>query len=416
MQFIKLDEGVVSRLGFIKERFVYGLIFLFPIAGVGVRHWFSSIFSILVLMSFWDMVKPGVRAKLFREEKIWLWLCAGFFLTYLMSSIANGWTDTQTHYFGKDVRFLVAVPLYLMLRTYQHAWRYLLAGLMLAAVFIAGQAYYETMMLGKFRATGVYSPNLLGPVAALVAAWLLASWRQWAWQRWLIPMLVLAALWAVVMSGSRGAYLGAVAMCLAWSLMYFRGRWRILPVVLVLLAPLFAYQASETLSTRVNVAVFEVDEYFRQLGEGKHYLEGNGWRLEMWRAGWVVFKDNPVIGIGRGNYHEAVKPYVEQGLFDSKVADSGHAHNAYIDILMARGLIGFVVFLGMLFYPLYYFFRTRHLSHDTALFGILHIVGFAVFSITDASTFIKGNFIAIYLVCMCVFFSHHVAVVKKKET
>lgn len=413
MSEVLLPSREVSSLGLIKERFIYGLIFLFPIAGVGVRHWFSGIFSVLVLISLWDFFRRDKKTSLFTEEKIWLWLCVGFFLSYLLSGLANG-MDRENNYLGVEIRYLFLVPLYLMLREYQHAWRYLLAGVMLAALYVAGLAYYEVFVLGQSRATGVYSPNLLGPFAALVAVWLLASWQQWGKLRWLMPLLVMAALWAVVMSGSRAAYLGVITMGLAWSLLYFRGWWRLLPVLLVLLTPFLAYHASDRLASRVDTAVDEVSEYFRQLEQGKHYVVGNGFRLEMWRAGWVAFKDAPVLGVGRGNYHRTVKRYVDQGLFDPMVANSGHAHNVYIDVLMGKGLIGFVIFMGMLFYPLYYFLKTRHVSPHTAVFGILHVVGFAVFSITDASTFIKGNFVAIFLLCLTVFFSRHVALVNKK--
>lgn len=414
MPEILSDNQTTTRLSLIKERFVYGLIFLFPVAGVGVRHWFSGIFSVLVLISLWDYFKRNQKTSLFTEEKIWLWLCAGFFLSYLLSGVVNG-MDRENNYLGVEIRYLFLVPLYLMLRNYQHAWRYLLVGVMFAAVFVAGQAYYDVYILAKGRAAGVYSPNLLGPVAALVAVWLLASWQQWEKMRWLIPLLVMAALWALAMSGSRGGYVGAIAMGLVWSLLRFRAWWRLLPVLLVLLVPFLAYQTSDRFSSRVDTAVYEVGEYFRQLEQGKHYVEsGNSWRLEMWRAGWMGFMDAPILGVGQGNYHRTVKRYVDQGLFEPIVANSGHAHNVYIDVLMARGLIGFVIFMGMLFYPLYYFLKTRHVSPHTAVFGILHIVGFAVFSITDASTFYKGNFVAIFLLCLTVFFSWHIAQVKKQ--
>lgn len=415
MPEILSDSQATTRLGLIKERFTYGLIFLFPIAGVGVRHWFSGIFSVLVLFSLWNLFKRTKKSKIYKEEKIWLWLCAGFFLSYMLSGLVNG-MDRENNYLGVEIRYLFLVPLYLMLRSYQHAWRYLLAGVMCAAIFVAGQAYYDIAVLGRSRAEGVYSPNLLGPVAALVTVWLLASWQQWGKLRWLIPLLVMAALWALVMSGSRGGYVGVIAMGLVWGLLSFRGWKRLVLVILVFLMPLLAYQASDRFANRINGAVSEVRDYFRQLDfdEDKRYMKGNAFRLEMWRAGWKAFTDAPIFGVGRGNYHRTVKRYVEQGLFHPSAANSGHAHNVYIDVLMGKGLIGFVVFMGMLFYPLYYFLNTRHVSPHTAMFGILHVVGFAVFSITDASTFIKGNFVAIFLLCMTVFFSRHIAQVKKQ--
>lgn len=407
----------VSRLALFKERFIYALIFLFPIAGVGVRHWFSGIFTVLVLMSLWDLFKRKNRPALLREEKNWLWLCAGFFSVIIVSGLVNGWGETQTHSLEVDIRYLLAVPLYLMLRNYPYAWRWLLAGLPLAALYVTGQAYYEIVELGKFRADGVYSPNLFGPVAALVALWLLASWQHWGRLRWLLPVFIAAALWAVMMSGSRGAFLGVIAMGLVWSLYRFRAWWRLLPVAVFLLVPLLAYQASDRVSARVDTAVNEVETYFDRLEQGKtQNTSGTAIRFEMWRAGWLVFKDNPILGAGWGNYTEAVKPYIDNAGLSKHVTDHGHAHNAYVEVLMSLGLVGFIVLLGMFFYPLYYFGKTYTLASDSAMFGMLHVIGIAVFSVTDASILIKGNFVAIFLLCLAVFFIRHAACVHQART
>jgi hypothetical protein len=85
-------------------------------------------------------------------------------------------------------------------------------------------------------------------------------------------------------------------------------------------------------------------------------------------------------------------------------------------MLIAGGLVGLVVFLGVLFYPLYYLLKSYRLSPESAIFGILHVTGFAAFSLTDASPFIKGNFVAIFLIGMTVFFSWHVRQVNERSS
>ncbi len=169
------------------------------------------------------------------------------------------------------------------------------------------------------------------------------------------------------------------------------------------------------MTQRVDKSVAEVTNYFQKLEEGEHYAgSGSAVRLEMWRAGWLVFRDAPVLGVGRGHYTGAVQQYVEQGRLPPAVAQHSHAHNAYVDMLIAGGVVGLVLFLGVLFYPLYYLFKSYRLSPETAIFGILHITGFAAFSLTDASTIIKGNFVSIFLLGMTVFFSWHLRQVNEK--
>ncbi|ALP52171.1 hypothetical protein Tel_02865 [Candidatus Tenderia electrophaga] len=404
-------------MGVFKERFIHVLIFLFPIAGVGVRHWFSGIFVILALMSLWDLFKRKGRPALFEPEKIWLWLCAGFFMSIVASGVVNGWGETQSKSLGVDIRYLLIVPMYFMLRQYPHAWRWLLAGLLPAAVYVAGHAYYEVVELNKFRADGVYSPNLFGPVAALIAIWLLASWGLWGRLRWLLPVLSAAALWAALMSGSRGAYMGLVAMTLVWILARFRGWSRLLLVGLLMLVAMLCYQASDRVAERVNTAVTDVQIYFERLEQGaSQQTSGTAIRFEMWRAGWMVFQDNPVFGVGWGNYNKAVQPYIDAERLSKNVARHDHAHNAYVEVLMSLGLVGFMLFLGMLFYPIYHFIKTYTLSPESALFGLLHVTGIAVFSLTDASILLKGNFVAIYLLCLSVFLSWHAAAIYNRQS
>ena len=199
-------------------------------------------------------------------------------------------------------------------------------------------------------------------------------------------------------------------------LLMLRHWWRFVGIVMVLVLPVVVYHLVPSVAQRIDTAVSEVDTYFEELHEGKHYIGGTVIRFEMWRSAWIVFEDSPILGIGRGNYPEVMRQYVEAGKVPAAVSYHGHAHNAYVGVLLSRGITGFVIFLGMLFYPLYYFVKTRHLSPDTAVFGIMQVIGFAVFSMTDASTFIMGNFTSIFLLCMSVFLSWHVTCVNQSES
>ncbi|MFC1747708.1 O-antigen ligase family protein [Pseudomonadota bacterium] len=421
MSAVMTESDAVPKLTIFKERFVYGLVFLFPIAGVSVRHWFSAIFAFLFFISLWDLVRTRIKGErrlptLFREEKIWLWLCASFFLVSMASALINGWGHAQNRALGVDIRYLFIVPLFLMLRQYPQVWRVFLAGVALAAVVLAGQAYCDIYSIGLQRAQGVYSPNLMGPVAALVAVWLLCGWRLLGRARWLIPVLVVAALYAVVMTGSRGAYLAVFFMALVWALLHVKNYWKVIAVALVFVIPTMTYNYVPSVKQRVDVVVTEVDRYFIELEKGNHLADGAAnVRFEMWRAGWLVFQQAPLIGIGRGNYTEAVMPFVKNGELPVQVSHHGHAHNAYLDVLMSRGAIGFFVFLGLLFYPLYVFLSTYKIAPESALLGTVQIVGFAVFSLTDASTFIKGNYVSVFLLCLTVLFSWHIRKIKEVE-
>jgi O-antigen ligase len=63
-------------------------------------------------------------------------------------------------------------------------------------------------------------------------------------------------------------------------------------------------------------------------------------RTEIWHAGLTVFPDRPVAGYGSGTYRSAV---------DAVLGARVDSHDGYLAILVELGLIGFVLFLGLLF-------------------------------------------------------------------
>ena len=64
-------------------------------------------------------------------------------------------------------------------------------------------------------------------------------------------------------------------------------------------------------------------------------------RLSQWHAGWRMFQDNYVFGVGAGNYDlyypDFALPYWPQAL--------GHAHNLYLNIAAESGLLGLGAYL-----------------------------------------------------------------------
>jgi O-antigen ligase len=398
-----------------EERLVYGLLFMLPVAGISVRHWISATFTILLLLALPHLFKK--RTDLFREERIFVAILAVFFIVFLVTSLINGWEDIQTRHLGKELRVLLVIPVYLMLRQHPAAGVWLIRGGMLGAFAVLAQSIYDLQVLGLDRAQGIYSPNLLGPFSALLAFWALVAWRRETERkvfRVLIPAVFIAALSGVALSGSRGAYVGLIGVAVVWAVATFKGRNLGLAAAAIAVALSVTYGVSDKVAVRVDTAAGE----FKQFLEIKDHSRVPGrlgsvaTRVEMWRVSALIFKDNPIWGVGRGNYTAAAKNYVDQGLVHFEVAEHSHPHSAFLEMLVSKGIVGLAVFLALLFYPLIYFIKTFKASRETARLGIIHSVGFMLFSLTDASTFIKGNFISIYLLYLTTFFAWHVRIVR----
>jgi O-antigen ligase len=71
-------------------------------------------------------------------------------------------------------------------------------------------------------------------------------------------------------------------------------------------------------------------------------------RFSQWYAGWRMFADNPLLGIGIGNYNSAYETY----RLEQWPVALGHAHNHYLTIAAEAGLLGlgaYLVFLVVAF-------------------------------------------------------------------
>ncbi len=409
--------SVINRMAQWRERMVCSLLFLFPVLGVSLSHWFSGIYVLIFLISLTTLYRPQ-REPLFPEERLLLYFIAAYFLTFILSSLINGWSELQTRYLGVEIRYLAVIPIYLMLRSYRQAGCWLLWGCMAAAIVVAAQAYFDVYVANLSRATGRYSPNLIGPFAAMIAAWLLIQWRFQYGKRWLLLPLFVAALFAVALSGSRGAYLGLVVMILLIVVMSLASWQRYVAVIVVIIGLVGAYATVGVVKERVDFAIEETSTYFVNeiSGNSSQQITSTSTRLEMWRFSGMAFWKAPVFGVGRGNYAAVAHEYFSAGKIRSDVANSAHPHNAYVETLLSRGIVGLIIFLLMILYPLYYFISRRQQASYTALLGTVHIAGLMVFSLTDASTFIKGNFVSVFLLYLAVLFSWHVRCVREAKT
>ncbi len=133
---------------------------------------------------------------------------------------------------------------------------------------------------------------------------------------------------------SRGAWLGLALACVIWPLAIRRWRWsRRLAVAVAVSIGLsvvgaVAYQASPGVRDRVGQLVTHGGELSRPI---------------LWRAGWELFRDRPLTGTGGGSYNTLFERHRPKGFID----DPQWAHNDYLNTLSDYGLIGFGLFFGV---------------------------------------------------------------------
>jgi hypothetical protein len=80
-------------------------------------------------------------------------------------------------------------------------------------------------------------------------------------------------------------------------------------------------------------------------------------RFEFWKAGIAIIREHILTGVGTGDIEAALEDQYQKMQSPLEQRWRLHAHNQYLSIFMAFGILGFVYFLFSLFFP---FFRRIH--------------------------------------------------------
>ena len=152
----------------------------------------------------------------------------------------------------------------------------------------------------------------------------------------------------ILLSLSRGAWLGLAislgVMAMAWSP---RARKLVIPLAAlgVLVVALASFEllppsiASRITSATDNFGVFDVRSV-PLTSENFAVVE----RMAHWQAGWYMFQDYPILGVGPGNYPAVYEQYY----IPPWKEPLGHAHNYYLNMAAEAGVPGLLALLTVL--------------------------------------------------------------------
>jgi O-antigen ligase len=106
-------------------------------------------------------------------------------------------------------------------------------------------------------------------------------------------------------------------------------------VAAVMSAGLVLYLFNGIVHDRVNLAASEFTVF----------LSGNantnvGARLLLWKAAFVMFLSNPVLGIGTGDYVHTMNVLIASGQYPLFLAEFNQPHSMYFFALATNGLLG----------------------------------------------------------------------------
>lgn len=156
---------------------------------------------------------------------------------------------------------------------------------------------------------------------------------------WVYRLQLVLAGTTVILTASRGATLATI-VALA-----------IVPVTFAHLTENQKVAAVLTLALLVSAVVFFAPKtsWERLATLPTEFAQGTlNSRTLLWSAGWEIFREHPLLGIGTDSFRIMVSRVLVQPIGHEELSPAPPAHNTFLSILVEQGVLGFVVFCTLL--------------------------------------------------------------------
>jgi O-Antigen ligase len=147
------------------------------------------------------------------------------------------------------------------------------------------------------------------------------------------------------------------------------------------------------LRARIDKILFEYDVYINGGNPTGHSVFQ---RLEFWKAARAVISEHPVMGVGTGDVRKAV--FHQYELNKSKLANENrlNAHNQYLTLWAATGIVGLLLFIAVLLIPL----RLQPVRQKALLLSFMVIVALSCVAEDTLETQAGVTFFAFWYVLL----------------
>lgn len=194
---------------------------------------------------------------------------------------------------------------------------------------IHGTEIAVTRVEGLFQSSMPFA-HTFGPMTALVFGWTLTAWRARAQQSKLLTVAAGILGLAIVLSLTRGVWIGLGLAAILMPPWLERRRGVLLSAVILALG-LGAVAGVPALRARALQSFDPARSYDSE-------------RVEIWKANFAMFRDSPLIGIGWNENGRRLREYFDRaGLPATQF--QGHAHSQYFQALSGTGALGLLCYL-----------------------------------------------------------------------
>jgi O-antigen ligase len=142
-----------------------------------------------------------------------------------------------------------------------------------------------------------------------------------------VPWLLM--LWGLIVTYTRGAWIGFAGGVLTVAATVRRGRWALVGGLLLLVAGAL-------------VSPYELRHRFLSMADPEE--AGVRERIYMWKSGLAMWRERPILGVGPGGVK---RDYVRYAREEALKKRTGHVHNTPLQILVERGVLGLAAWLWL---------------------------------------------------------------------
>lgn len=172
--------------------------------------------------------------------------------------------------------------------------------------------------------------------------------------KYLSASALILLMFTLILNKSRGAWLGFAGGSF---MTFWLHKKKLIPIFLVALIVI------------VLLAPAAIQDRIMSITDLKNN-KSNTNRLGLWKSALIIFKDNPINGVGINNFRPAYKSGYEQ----IGVPAFSHAHNTYLNFLAETGIIGFTALIYLFFSILkYLFIAYRKLEDEFSKLFVLSV-------------------------------------------
>ena len=358
--------------------------YLFVVFGLGIcvseplsRNFVRIFFITLLIKAFMERNFFESIKNVIIKYKTFVILMCSFIIWMILSALYGGYLLTEdnslTYWFFFSHNMFLFILITLFIKNESQIYNilfYMAISLMLDNIFIRLQFAYgilrpTTFLHGSFM-QGTLLYVILLPVFLILI--LKEKNNYSSLKRLILWIIFITSMMSFVFMNTRGAWLSLMIVLPFIIFYYIRNLKKLFTVALILaaLTNIFLFTFPETLNRIQTIKNFENEQSVTE-------------RFLIWESAINMIKDNPIMGVGLGNYKE--KYQNEYILPEAKERFQMHAHNTYLHFWAETGFPGLFLFCAIFGYSLFWSWKRRRSIFGMILFTSTSAI--MLYAITD---------------------------------